>query len=284
MLNVTEYKIYIWFCHYATEACIFLKSYFYRGAKYIFFWAQIFSQLAGKSWNELATLFVHGTVCIVQSPYFETFLEPRNRFQGMNSASLCILAGRYDNPFPTRFLAPIDRARICGSCKETRYRFSAWRAGTKPYLSYWPARLHRLAKSIPRYRFLGSINVYKYGLCLKIFSFPLPPPPPPPEELYWKRPTLFILMFPRWVQPYPYPWAISIFLSSFLLFHLSVWQVNVYCVVYLGPAYPGTTAKSCKGLFLYIFFTGEGNRSPKWKGNIPLPFFLIIIPWVFVSW
>jgi hypothetical protein len=31
-------------------------------------------------------------------------------------------------------------------------------------LSYWPARLHRLTKSIPRNRFLGSINVYKYGL------------------------------------------------------------------------------------------------------------------------
>jgi hypothetical protein len=44
-----------------------------------------------------------------------------------------------------------------------RYRFSAWRAGTKPYLSYWPARLHRLAKSIPRNRCLGSINFYKYG-------------------------------------------------------------------------------------------------------------------------
>jgi hypothetical protein len=56
------------------------------------------------------------------------------------------------------------RARICRSFKETRYRFSAWRAGTKPYLSYWTARLHRLAKSIPRNRFLGSINVYKYGL------------------------------------------------------------------------------------------------------------------------
>jgi hypothetical protein len=55
-------------------------------------------------------------------------------------------------------------ARICRSFKETRYRFSAWRAGTKPYLSYWPARLHRLAKSIPRNRCLGSINVYKYGL------------------------------------------------------------------------------------------------------------------------
>ncbi len=59
------------------------------------------------------------------------------------------------------------RARICRSCKETRYRFSAWRAGTKPYFSYWPARLHRLTKSIPRYRFLGSINVYKYGLWMQ---------------------------------------------------------------------------------------------------------------------
>ncbi len=26
----------------------------------------------------------------------------------MNSAGLCSLAGRYDNPIPTRFLAPID--------------------------------------------------------------------------------------------------------------------------------------------------------------------------------
>jgi hypothetical protein len=34
----------------------------------------------------------------------------------------------------------------------------------QPYFSYRPARLHRLAKSIPRNRFLGSINVYKYGL------------------------------------------------------------------------------------------------------------------------
>ncbi len=39
-------------------------------------------------------------------------LEPRNRFQGMNSASLCSLAGRYDIPIPTRFLAPIDCLKI----------------------------------------------------------------------------------------------------------------------------------------------------------------------------
>ncbi len=32
----------------------------------------------------------------------------------------------------------------------------------QPYLSYRPARLHRLAESIHRNRFLGSLNVYKY--------------------------------------------------------------------------------------------------------------------------
>ncbi len=36
----------------------------------------------------------------------------------------------------------------------------------QPILSYRPARLHRLAESIPRYRFQGSISVYKYGLRL----------------------------------------------------------------------------------------------------------------------
>ncbi len=48
----------------------------------------------------------------IQSPYFLTFMEPRNRFQGMNSASLWSLAGRYDNPIPPRFLALIDSLKI----------------------------------------------------------------------------------------------------------------------------------------------------------------------------
>ncbi len=30
----------------------------------------------------------------------------------MNSASLCSLAGRYDNPIPSRFLAPVDFLKI----------------------------------------------------------------------------------------------------------------------------------------------------------------------------
>ncbi len=37
-------------------------------------------------------------------------------------------------------------------------------SGKQPYLTYRPARLHRLAESIPWNRFLGSLNVYKFGL------------------------------------------------------------------------------------------------------------------------
>jgi hypothetical protein len=39
-------------------------------------------------------------------------MEPRNRCQGINSASLCSMAGRYDNPIPTRCLAPTDFLKI----------------------------------------------------------------------------------------------------------------------------------------------------------------------------
>ena len=37
-------------------------------------------------------------------------------------------------------------------------------------LSYWPARLHRLAEFIPRNQFLSSLNVYKYGLSATLAS------------------------------------------------------------------------------------------------------------------
>jgi hypothetical protein len=36
--------------------------------------------------------------------------------------------------------------------------------GSLPYLLDRPAKLHRLAESIPRNPFLGSLNVYKYEL------------------------------------------------------------------------------------------------------------------------
>ncbi len=40
------------------------------------------------------------------------FKEPRNRFQGIDSASLCSLVGLYDSPIPTQFLASIDCSKI----------------------------------------------------------------------------------------------------------------------------------------------------------------------------
>jgi hypothetical protein len=41
-----------------------------------------------------------------------SFKEPKNRFQGTNSARLGSLAGQSDNPIPARFLAPIDCLKI----------------------------------------------------------------------------------------------------------------------------------------------------------------------------
>ena len=60
-----------------------------------------------------------------QSPNLWTVKETRNSFQGIDSASLCNLSGRYDNP-------------IC-------------RNGPPGYIGW-------------RNRFLGSLNVYIFGL------------------------------------------------------------------------------------------------------------------------
>ncbi len=55
----------------------------------------------------------------------------------------------------------LNWARICKLFKELRNRFPAWRAGTsQPYLTYRHARLNIGWRN----RFLGSLNVYKYGL------------------------------------------------------------------------------------------------------------------------
>jgi hypothetical protein len=48
-------------------------------------------------------------------------MEPRRRFNGINSASLCCLAGRYDKPIPTRFLALIDCSKIPALLSQIQY-------------------------------------------------------------------------------------------------------------------------------------------------------------------
>jgi hypothetical protein len=42
----------------------------------------------------------------------KNFSGEQNQFQGSDSANLNSLAGRYDNPIPTRFLALIDCSKI----------------------------------------------------------------------------------------------------------------------------------------------------------------------------
>jgi hypothetical protein len=40
------------------------------------------------------------------------FYGAQKLIQGIDSASLCSLAGRYENPIPTWFLAPLDCSKI----------------------------------------------------------------------------------------------------------------------------------------------------------------------------
>jgi hypothetical protein len=63
------------------------------------------------SWPTIVNLTTKSHT-VTLSCYFWTCMGPRNRFQGMNSASLCSLAGRYNNPIPTPCLAPIDFLKI----------------------------------------------------------------------------------------------------------------------------------------------------------------------------
>ena len=56
------------------------------------------------------------------------------------------------------------RARIC----KPRKRGAARRAIRQPYLTFWPARLKRLAESIPWNQFLNSLKVYKFGLYTRV--------------------------------------------------------------------------------------------------------------------
>jgi hypothetical protein len=74
---------------------------------------QLFEKM-GVVWREegAVTPALSVFLTIRQSPNFKTFKEPMNRFQGISSASLYSLVGRYDNPILTRFLAPIECLKI----------------------------------------------------------------------------------------------------------------------------------------------------------------------------
>jgi hypothetical protein len=65
---------------------------------------------------------VHRKVFVVMDSYRDGIFKFL-RSQGIDSASLCSLAGRYDNPIPTRFLAPIDYSKFPAQCRELKSRY-----------------------------------------------------------------------------------------------------------------------------------------------------------------
>ncbi len=66
------------------------------------------------------------------------FMGPRNWFQGINSTSLCSLAGRYDNPItiPPRFLAPIDFLKILALFWSRNSNVPCFHISNSPALRY----------------------------------------------------------------------------------------------------------------------------------------------------
>jgi hypothetical protein len=79
-------------------------------------------------------------------------MEPMNRFQGIPSQ--CSPEGRYDSLIPNSFLAPVDCSKIPDAVFVNLLRspgIDSQSGGLvrKLYLAYRPAKLHRLAESIP---------------------------------------------------------------------------------------------------------------------------------------
>jgi hypothetical protein len=89
-------------------------------------------------------------------------MDPRNRFQGIDSASLCSPAGRYDNPIPTWFLAPIECLKIRAQVrmrKERNCTYTERQAGRKEDIG---TRKCRVTVSGPRERLLALEHCIKW--------------------------------------------------------------------------------------------------------------------------
>jgi hypothetical protein len=91
-----------------------------------------------------------------------------NRFQEIDSASLCSLAGLYGNPIPTQFLAPIDCSKI-----------PAW-VYCSTVLYFWPhiEKLSWIGSSLDQAFIPESIELKIDGQAF-LRTYGLAPRPPP---------------------------------------------------------------------------------------------------------
>ncbi len=94
----------------------------------------------------------------------------------MNSASLCCLGGRYENPIPPRFLAPIDFSKIPAlsssvqTFKESRNRFQRITSAS-PWSSL--AGRGRYDNPIPTW-ILAPIDCLKISALASRYDNPIP--------------------------------------------------------------------------------------------------------------
>jgi hypothetical protein len=113
------------------------------------------------------------------------FMGPRNRFQGMISASLCSLAGRYNNLIPPRFLAPIDFLKIPALANEIVDPVQG---------EHGLIKLYKHQNQMPSFKKLtckGALRQVFFGPVCELLLSPLlsgsNPPPYPCEKVYFRH-------------------------------------------------------------------------------------------------
>jgi hypothetical protein len=108
------------------------------------------------------------------------------------------LSGRYDNPIPTRFLAPIDCLKIPEqlSCYYPLQSFPAYGHSYFLYLRLWPFSLYSRSLSFPLFTWPFILFSCSLSLHLILVS----------------HPSYFILV------PYLYIWFLSLILHTLFLF------------------------------------------------------------------
>ncbi len=98
--------------------------------------------------------------------YFNTFKELSNRFQGINSASLCCLASQYDNPIHVLFLQELHGPHIMFKNSSTEYTYSVCKGGGVKGFCSGP----QTDKHLPKSPFTGQF-FYLTTFCISFYEF-----------------------------------------------------------------------------------------------------------------
>ncbi len=143
---------------------------------------RLFMIFRKRSWDD-ESLLLYDVQCSCSILFsFAKFLNTRNgifillRIPGIDSVSLCGLAGRYDNPIPTRFLAPIDCYKIPAlvshfiPAKMDRVSHCRTSSHIFVHLCQWRQFFSRTSSSIPEF-LEPQVGKYSPFLCTEVDNF-----------------------------------------------------------------------------------------------------------------